>query len=304
MSTRSIRHVQLIVTGDLERKALEAALRRAFSGAQRDADVWQTSKAEGATTETLRLLQPGEEPVTRKGKLQAIEKLADRLVTSVWTTFPHGRGDKRPDLVLAVDDLELANIDQPEIVIDRWRQAVENAIQRLVRNLGLTTSQDAELRQLLRDRASFHLLVSMVESYFFGDPDPQGALEVAGLPSAAATSAYESLLHPDVERFEVAAPLYPDDDPRHPKQHLAALLDGQGVFYQETKHGVAALNALRWDRVPHANNPEATPFLRALFEDLADFFGASSPLPSGTASPLTWWSNPRQRPPTRLLRNL
>lgn len=69
-------------------------------------------------------------------------------------------------MAVVFDDLELANLHQPEIVVDTFMLAVSNHVDRF-------TDDDArreQLRTQARGRISLHLAVLMIEAWFFADP--------------------------------------------------------------------------------------------------------------------------------------
>jgi hypothetical protein len=101
-----------------------------------------------------------------------------------------------PELVIGVEDLELANIHQPEVVTRCIRRGVDDYFVR--HPLGSSRTED-RYRERLRTRCSFHLLVPMPEAYFFGE---RAALERAGV----AADVRERLCCEDLEAFETDDP--------------------------------------------------------------------------------------------------
>ena len=85
------------------------------------------------------------------------------------------------------------------------------------------------------------------------------------------------------------------------EEFLSALVRANRAIDEaaQGKADVAALSVIDW---PTVTNTEPSPFLRALFDDLAGWFGVSSPLGQGIPSPLT--SLTPKSPPDRWLRNL
>lgn len=288
--------IKLIVTGDMERRALTTSLACQFpkvTMAGEPVDWLQPSKVNEATSSRW------EAGKLTKGALT----LANHLVSEVWTG---SRADAEPaDLVLVVCDLEGHNRDQPQVVLSNLRLAVEQEIQ----SWALTSTAEARLRAQLQEKGGVHLLCPMVEAYFFGGED--SALRAFGIDPAVR----RHLADPDPERFECRDPAWLpkcvlENEKRqalirpepwwreacHPKHYLEHLMPS----YDEVRNGAPVLGALDWPRVP--TRPDTLAFARALFEDLADFFGVASPLGPGVASPLTC-------PPPRargglLLRNL
>ncbi|NOY26138.1 MAG: hypothetical protein GXP62_09730 [Oligoflexia bacterium] len=138
----------------------------------------------------------------------------------------------------------------------------------------------------------------MVESLLFGE---QAALQRAGCASTVAPS----LRSTDFEDFwttdenwlptcsSVNAEKHGEPQPmpwwheeRHAKHYLEHLVGQNGGIYDETVGGVAAFSRLDWPGVPVQAHDLG--LIRALFEDLGDFFGVPSPLPPGPSSCLTY----------------
>jgi len=267
--------IKLVVTGDLEKRALHDSLRRWFPHTKPDGEenLWlPPRKTHAATTSRLTL---GAEP--SRGMLS----LARVVVTELWN--PRSRASERPDLVVCVGDLEIANLDQPQVVIEQFRVSVEREIRR--RDLGSTTEE--RLRQRLRESCSFHLLIPMVESYFFGD---QAALLRLGVAPATNTH----LRSQDVELFETTDPSWLPSCERiniakeargepwwreqcHPKHYLEHLISRDTPkIYDEVADGAPAFESLDWSAV---GRPEiALACVMALFEDFADWFEVTNPL--------------------------
>lgn len=285
-----MKRVQLIVTGDLERVALHRSLKRFFP----DADFLTPFKQDGFTSArigptAIRALAAPVKPTVRK--------LADALIAEV---EPRRRRHEVPDLVVVVEDLELANAAQPQAVTEFFVTAAGAEMQ--AREWGSMASRTRAAR-LLADRCSFHLLAPMTEAYFYGEPEALARAE-SKRPSRFSPAA-------DVEGFTVEDPAYealPDppwkrlDRARHPKRYLDFLssditekspLPGR---YRETNQGKLALDSLAWDRVL-ADTGHA-PFARSLFEDIADALGVPSPVAGGACAQLT------QRKGGGCLRNL
>jgi hypothetical protein len=203
-------------------------------------------------------------------------------------------GDRRreaADLVIVLDDLELANAGQPERVTRVFRRAVECHLEEL-RHQGKIR---AKTEDILRARVSFHLVVPMIEAWFFAD---RSALTVAGVPPQAAV-----VVEPDLEMFCTnhlaylgatekdcpCLPSRPDQNKkyrpkwlgtlsreRHPKGYLQWLcIDGAAkncTRYSESVSGGDALKGLRWEAL--LTRP-GSPFryLRALLADISGALG-------------------------------
>ena len=273
--------IQLIVTGDLERLALHLSLQRLFAPT-------------GAAVEFLKPLKTQDFTSNRVGKIltgpAAVKSLASKLANRfVTTVYPGRRGTEQADFVIAVDDLELANADQPAHVINYFRHAVRACVEESY------SAQSAQERvyRALAERGSFHLLAPMAEAYFFGEP--------AALTRAKADVALNRFSPTrDVEAFEVDDSSYmaltpPTVDwaphPRHPKNYVRYLCDPRGQLaqkeergYRETHAGLDALKTLDWKCV--LQNPGHAAFARSLIDDIADALNVPSPCP-GPGSPLT-----------------
>jgi hypothetical protein len=205
----------------------------------------------------------------------------------------------RPDFVFGIEDLELANLNQAEAVIDAFRHAV--AAELATRQCSMNADRFDKFKARVKDCCSFHLFVPLAEAYFFAD---QGALEATGCTREAQLEA-----GCDVELFRTIdleflnAPQQPPPhwaiDPQtralHPKRYLQFLLDPE--FYSETEQGVAALQAISWQTV--LGRPDHTLFLRSLFQDLAFALGLEISLFPGNIHGLT--SDYQNR--NRVLRN-
>lgn len=234
------------------------------------------------------------------------------------------RSEKAADMVVVLEDLELANAAQPDRVTRVFRAA---AIAHL-RGLG-SGRIEARTRGALLDRVSFHLLVPMVEALFFADPR---ALRIAGVPVEqpvifADTRDPEDFWTGDpgyLAATETACPCWsalpasrqkkqrpkwlltssPRD--RHPKGYLQWLCRDGAVpsctSYHETEGGGRALAGLDWGTLV-SRPPEQFQYLRALLADLEERLGEPSslgPVP-GAQAPLTSRFTPRMDP---VLRNL
>jgi len=230
---------------------------------------------------------------------------------------PGQRTNKPYDFVFALEDLELCNASQPALVVNLMREAVSRHLETAS---FASESSRSKARDRARARCSFHLLVPMVESYFFGEADTEsGALRRAG---ACQTSAFVPEAC-DVEKFHVGTTAFVDRErypdglkqggiavswakpqrEQHPKHYLSFLCEpdpvtpGQGR-YQETRGGAEALRLLDWKQVLGISAHGT--FLRSFIADLADGLGRPMPLP-GDLAPLT---APKVGNGGSLLRNL
>jgi hypothetical protein len=303
--------VVLIPTGKMERKALAASLLNIFP------DVEFECEPPDGTPDSL--LPNSFTSSTLPSKVHsAAEQNVDKLVRWLVATVEPGRkGRSKPALVILVEDLELANVTQPEVVQRELSAAIQRHIERLRADPRRVLDPDL-VAQALRERASFHLMVPMTESYFFGDP----------MALAQATPrAGDARLMPgaDVEAFQVTDPAFllplppgaacphsadnhcpwdGEDRSRHPKKYVQYLnRSEQEPFctnYKETQQGVAGLRALRWKTV--LTEPNAAPYARVLIEDIAQAIDVECPVDSSARDrgPTSIF----RRPPALVLRNL
>lgn len=133
-----------------------------------EADVFHsTGPFDGFTSSTLTLKH--EDEYLPENAMNLVGRAAQEAL---------GDGPHREsaDVVVVLDDLELANRHQPDRVARVFRRAVEHHLKEL---------QGARMRteNALRERVSFHLIVPMIEAWFFGDPQ---ALRAAGVPAGVA----------------------------------------------------------------------------------------------------------------------
>jgi hypothetical protein len=139
--------VGLITTGQCEHRALAGSLARMFG----ECDVEFRSLLGGPAGSLTSAF------VTYPAPRAKVPTLADRLVQRMHAELERRDG---PDLVIAVDDLELDNIETPGYVSGVVRDAI-------VRAMGDVPTHAQRAR--FRDRCSFHLLCPMVEAYFCGE---------------------------------------------------------------------------------------------------------------------------------------
>ena len=224
------------------------------------------------------------------------------------------------ELVLILDDLELANADQPERVVAVLRRAVEVHLQ------GLPPAFRGTTQEALRRRVSFHLVAPMIEAWFFAD---RRALRAAGVPPGTAVHLRNEV---DPEHFETADPGYlaateascpawcglrshdrksrrpkwlGTDRQHHPKGYLQWLcLEGSSpgcTSYSPVVGGLNALRALSWQALLN-RSPAHMAFTRAMIMDLASVLGApAADLRPGLEAPPTSLRSPRLQP---VLRNV
>lgn len=233
----------------------------------------------------------------------------EKFVAKLIGTFdPGNRRDRsRPDFVIAVEDVELANADDPARITASLRDSLQ-------RRLDAWPAKDRahdRLREDLQHKVSFHLMAPMTESYFFAD---SASFTRATAPAPSRPNRFDP--NTDVEAFAVDDPDYLDPPPEstsrwctaterqgHPKRYLIYLTEhGTGGQYRESEHGVRALEGLDWPHV--TREPAHTSFARSLLADLMDMLGPpsdaiASAIIAGQTHPLTW---PPPRDP--VLRNL
>lgn len=304
--------VAIIPTGRTEWQGLPSALGRLFPGhdfyclpSQAEIDSNRDQYPyEGITSHRLSEQSEREPP----------EAAADLVARAIQEAI----GDRRrtaADLVIIIDDLELANADQPDRVVAVVRRAAQVHLESLA-----TTGMKDRARVALRDKISFHLVAPMIEAWFFAD---QQALRDAGV-SPHTRVVFDAATDP--ERFETDDPQYlaaTEQDctvlatftsakkkklrpkwlgallrAHHPKGYLQWLTRDPNAKactrYSETKHGGPALAGIQWPTL--LKRPDAHfSYLRALVEDLEDglcttpaggpFQGSPAPLTSRTSIP-------------------
>jgi hypothetical protein len=169
-------------------------------------------------------------------------------------SYPHR---ETADLVVGVADLELANMHQPEVVVAWVKRGVNEAISRKFPSM--VAAERAKER--VRNRCSFHLLVPMVEAYFFGE---RAAFTRVGIPEAATIHRRGE----DVEDFEtddpeflpvcvernatkasVGCPWWREE--RHPKHYVELLVEREGQIYTDTvgANALTLRRRLQWATV-------------------------------------------------------
>jgi hypothetical protein len=276
-----MKKVVLITTGDCEQLALGASLKRYFPGAEFES----LPRRESFTSSRVRA------SASRPAGPRALATVVDRLAQAMIAVTDPGRDGTRPDLVIAVDDVEVVNLDQLDVVVAQLRQAVQRHLETFSWSSARRRDQVIER---LREHCSFHLLCPMVEAYFYGEP---GALQRAG---ARRPSKVDSL-NIDVEDFATADEDFlsvPDgktywakpNRQKHPKRYLEYLCDPDGspesakFAYRETGGGVSALQKLDWSGSFSLDG--RAQLARSLFADLALALDVENPFP-GTCHPLT-----------------
>lgn len=278
--------VGLLVTGKCEERGLGGSLERVFT----DVRFEVLDRIESFTSADLREFPEEDVPST-------LMKFAASLGAAV--------EEDPPDLIVAIDDLELVNAPHPELVAQRMREAVQRHLQR---HAWPSEATRQKVLQRVRERCSFHLFAPMVEAYFFADPEAlvrAGGTRLARLDASSPdlesfrTDDPEYLRHPDVPHQQKKKSWAIPERARHPKHYLRFLCEPTQPHtdkYVEARGGAAALSQLAWGGVfAHA---ERVRLARSLFEDISDRLGVPHPFP-GQGHPAT--ANFRA---ARVLRNL
>lgn len=216
-----------------------------------------------------------------------------------------------PDLLVILDDLELANRDQPEQVVQVFRSAVKQHI----------TGPDPRrqrARARLADHASLHLVAPMIEAWFFADP--------AALATAGVTTPHHLLTDRSLEQFATGDIGYlaasEDDCPGwqakrqrshrpkwlsvdrmyHPKGYVQWLTRDPAARtctrYIESDGGAEALATIDWTAL---QAQPAMNFLNALCEDVAYELRVPYQAPASVVPVVTSLA---ERPQDNLLRNV
>jgi hypothetical protein len=302
--------VAIIPTGVMELRGLSGCLARLFP-AHDFVDVPRVPARPGRDAE------PFSQSFTARHRPSAttdvptnLAKLVQELAGQV---YPRRR--EAADLAVVVDDLELFNVDQPEVIVEAVRRAVRGHVERAA----LAPHEKVELGRCLRERASFHLAVPMTEAWFFADVqslagngvpadrparlrpgvDPESFETDDAAFSADDGSACATMADRNRRRREDRHPpwiIAPQADApwfgreRHPKAYLQWLCREPGdnwcTSWRESRAGAEALRALSF----HATlaNPSHCAYARALIDDLADALAEPAPFdPGGEIAPLT-----------------
>ncbi len=161
--------VALLPTGRTEWHGLAIALQRLFRAhefyALPEPTVFHSMRGpfNGFTSSTL----------TERHEREYLPESALELVgLAAREALGDGAHREAADDVVVIDDLELANRHQPDRAVRVFRRAVEHHLEGLQGTRKRTETA-------LRERVSFHLVVPMIEAWFFGDPQ---ALRRAGVP--------------------------------------------------------------------------------------------------------------------------
>lgn len=257
--------ILLIVTGDMEMQALPLSLGRFFPS------KWRVDGNKGATGYRLDI---SKEPNS------SMRRLARKMIEAFKLKVD------QPDLVIVIDDAELGNIGQEDVVANHFRRATEKILEIEHKQ---NPAYAEKLRKNIRSRASFHLLTPMPEAYFFGDANTLSTMDIE--PNKP------KLRHlTDVEQFESNDPDWLTVCERKNNQkklnnnpwwkhecHSKDYLEHLFPSYKETLHGKKALEQLPWNTIPKC--PQDIRCIRALFQDLANWFAISNPIGNGDMHP-------------------
>ncbi len=279
--------VALLATGKTELLGLPDALTRLFPGHSFDA-VWELPGQRPYWSFTSNRLPSPPAPAP-----PALDKLVEEAAARVDPRFPG-----RDDFVVLLDDLELVNQDQPHVVIQSLRDAVDRHI---MNRYSKDPIRNEEIRTALASRVSFHLAAPMIESWFFADPN--GYFR-AGVTRTARISIRDG----DQEQFESTDPNYLNanecdcpqwlknkkkriDRPKwlgdhsrakHPKGYLQWLMkDGSSkrcTSYDEVNNGAEALRQIDWAEL--LKYRKRNTYARALIADLSDALGQAPTIPN------------------------
>lgn len=288
--------IKLIVTGDMEAKSLAMSLQSQFPS-QKNGDmvIWERARKLNCTT-SHPLRRESDKPS------QPMLSLARAMIREVID----GKQGTPADLVIVIDDVELGNLGQEDVIAKHFCLAVEAELEEL--KLSATTLD--RYKGIIRERCSFHVLKPMAEAYFFSDIQILKAMGVTDNPLLRHAT--------NVEDFEITDSTWLPEchlqnqtqakndrewwrHEMHPKHYINHLITRSGSSgYDETMQGAQALQALNWKNVPKIETDSL--FIRALFEDLADWFEIRSPIVGNTAS--AFYPTPRTRRPDLTLRNM
>ena len=309
--------VALLLTGRTEWHGLPAALRRLFP----EHEFYAVPTREEVESHPDRFPYDGftSNELTQKSE----DAPPESAILLVERAAQEALGDRHrvaADVVMVLDDVELCNTHQPDRVVRVFRSAVEHHLAEL---------QGARTRTatVLREKVSFHLIVPMIEAWFFGD---SSALATAGMPLAGVPL----LAALDVEAFQTndAAYLGATEEicpcwiskrirknrpkwlgtllrDKHPKAYLQWLcLDGSQrncTTYDETENGGRALTGLRWGTLLEQPSSQLR-YLRAFLADLADVLGEDPTTGAVVEDPAAPVPATRlsARPQTHVVRNL
>ncbi len=235
------------------------------------------------------------------GKQNEADKLIARAAAEAIGDSKRDR--KAADMVIILDDLEIANLHQPVAVVGAIREAAKRFLDQL---LNANKRRD-RYAVALKKKVSFHMAKPMIESWLF--PDWEN-LKNACNPTRTAKLAQGI----DPECFLTNDPVYetdtgavcqiwisfPEDKRKkyrhqwikagccrniHPKAYLSWLCfdpqEKKCSHYSETKGGVVALKSLKWAGLFQNENHAC--FARSMIQDIANAINEDNPFPGMTA---------------------
>lgn len=281
--------VRVIPTGVMELLGMAEALARLFPDHRFECVPAERPCKPFPGFTSVRLREAGIAPPAGLSKGRPVDGLVRQMVAELRPNRAQRRD--RADMVIVIDDLELENADQPDVVVDYMRQAVQQHVRRLHQEEGDMYAERAAMA--LRERASFHLAVPMTESWFFTDSQ---VLLSAGVPDERLPARLVPDM--DVEQFQSDDPDYLADDgsqctglkrhrrrkkpvPRapwlvtrrteHPKAYLSWLCREPGhkkcTTYRESVGGAEALRQLTWRSL--LTHGQRSRYVRAMLRDIA-----------------------------------
>jgi hypothetical protein len=269
--------IKLVVTGDMEAKSLAVSLKSQFPTHKNgDMVIWDKARKMNCTT-SHPLRRESDEPS------QPMLNLARAMLAEALD----GKHGTPADLVIVIDDVELGNLGQEDVISKHFRLAVEAELEK--RELSAGTLD--RYKGIIRERCSFHVLRPMAEAYFFSEAQVLEAMGVSAKPLLRHAT--------NVEDFEAADSVWLPEcylqnqtqakngrewwrHEMHPKHYIGHLITrSSSTAYDETMQGAQALQTLNWKNVPKVETDSL--FIRALFEDLADWFEVPSPIIGNTA---------------------
>jgi hypothetical protein len=293
--------IELVVTGDLEEAALAHFLDQILqTWSPNIAITFQTRKISGFTSRTL----PASLPADASAETASVEFFA-AAISALTRRSKAVSSLKKPDYVIAVEDVEVANHHQPCIVRDYARASAAFWL----------ASQTSQLAVDANQRVSFHFLHLMAENYLLADATLTATLGLAAHPAATtmdpefvidpSNSAW--LAHCQARNTRMSNIGYSHwREELHAKNWLNWQIEQHqpAARYKEKDQGAQALRNL--DPATLWRQPDHCPWLAALILDLCDMCGVTPPANVAVRpSPLTW---PHQAslpaPKNLILRNL
>ncbi len=331
--------IAFLPTGLTEWHGLPGAFRALFPGGRHEFDVLPDAMEIKSFPDKYPYPGFTSNPLTARHEAE----LPGAALDLVKRAAQEALGDKHrqpADLVIVLDDLEPANMHQPDLVASVFRAAVLQHVKGLQSN-----SVREKTQERLRERVSFHLLVPMVEALFFAD---ESMLRAVGMPDNAVVAFPSDRDPEDFETMDAAylaatdetCPCWKelgipparkkkfrpkwlglpswwqlDSNDRermvswrkgHPKGYLQWLCrDGNQkncTTYDETDKGGKALSTIPW-RALLARADHHFKYLRALIADVADTLG-EDPVTGKLTGAIADLTNPLRKRPQRVLRNL